>query len=77
MIVSGVLFATIFTLFVVPVFYGAFARRSHSAGSVDRAIARLQQSGHVYEKDGALWFRSTDYGDEKDRVIVRDNGQKT
>jgi len=55
-----------------------FSERSlTSNGSVDRAIARLQQSGHVYEKDGALWFRSTDYGDEKDRVIVRDNGQKT
>ncbi len=33
--------------------------------------------GHRYEKDGALWFRSTDYGDEKDRVLVRDNGQTT
>ncbi|MHB8346648.1 MAG: arginine--tRNA ligase [Acidiferrobacterales bacterium] len=44
---------------------------------VDKAIGRLKDSGHVYEKDGALWFRSTDYGDEKDRVIVRENGQKT
>ena len=46
-------------------------------GLVDRAIERLKTSGHVYEKEGALWFRSTDYGDEKDRVIVRENGQKT
>ena len=46
-------------------------------GAVDRVIARLEHSGHTYEKDGALWFRSTDYGDEKDRVIVRENGQKT
>ena len=46
-------------------------------GLVDRAIERLKGSGHVYEKDGALWFRSTDFGDEKDRVIVRENGQKT
>ena len=46
-------------------------------GAADRAIERLQKSGHVYERDGALWFRSTDYGDEKDRVVVRDNGQKT
>jgi arginyl-tRNA synthetase len=46
-------------------------------GAADRAIERLKKSGHVYEKDGALWFRSTDYGDEKDRVVVRDNGQKT
>ncbi len=47
------------------------------SGAVDRTIARLRESGHVYEKDHALWFRSTDYGDEKDRVIVRENGQKT
>lgn len=46
-------------------------------GAADRAIMRLKQSGHVYEKDGALWFRSIDYGDEKDRVVVRENGQKT
>ncbi len=45
--------------------------------SVQRCMERLKKSGHVYEKDGALWFRSTDYGDEKDRVIVRDNGQAT
>ncbi len=47
------------------------------SGAVDRAIERLRNSGHLYAKDGALWFRSTDYGDEKDRVVVRDNGQKT
>jgi len=46
-------------------------------GLVDRAIERLKHSAHVYEKEGALWFRSTDYGDEKDRVIVRENGHKT
>ncbi|MEW6330119.1 MAG: arginine--tRNA ligase [Pseudomonadota bacterium] len=46
-------------------------------GAANRAIERLKKSGHAYEKDGALWFRSTDYGDEKDRVLVRDNGQKT
>ena len=47
------------------------------SGKVERAIERLKQSGHVYQKAGALWFRSTDYGDEKDRVVVRENGQKT
>jgi arginyl-tRNA synthetase len=47
------------------------------SGAVNRAIERLRHSGHVYEQDGALWFRSTDYGDEKDRVLVRDNGQAT
>jgi len=46
-------------------------------GAADRVVERLKQSGHAYEKDGALWFRSTDYGDEKDRVLVRENGQKT
>jgi arginyl-tRNA synthetase len=45
--------------------------------AVQRAIERLKASGHTYERDGALWFRSTDYGDGKDRVIVRDNGQTT
>ncbi len=44
---------------------------------VNNCIKRLQDSGHVYEKDKALWFRSSEYGDEKDRVVVRDNGQKT
>ena len=46
-------------------------------GLVDAAIGRLQDNGHVYEQDGALWFRSTDFGDEKDRVVRRDNGQTT
>jgi arginyl-tRNA synthetase len=46
-------------------------------GAAERAIERLKKSGHVYEKEGALWFRSSDYGDEKDRVVVRENGQKT
>ena len=47
------------------------------SGKVKQCIDRLQHSGHVYEKGGALWFRSTDFGDEKDRVVVRDNGQAT
>jgi len=46
-------------------------------GKVERTIERLKASGHTYEKGGAVWFRSTDYGDEKDRVIVRDNGLTT
>ncbi len=55
-----------------------FSERSLvESGAVDRAIERLRQSGHLYEKEGALWFRSTDFGDEKDRVVVRENGQKT
>jgi arginyl-tRNA synthetase len=47
------------------------------SGAVTRALERLKASGHAYEQGGALWFRATDYGDEKDRVLVRDNGQTT
>ncbi len=55
-----------------------FSERSLTGnGSVQTAIERLKASGHVYEKGGALWFRSTDFGDEKDRVVVRENGQTT
>jgi arginyl-tRNA synthetase len=46
-------------------------------GAVDRALETLMKTGHAYRKDGALWFKSTDFGDEKDRVMVRDNGAKT
>ena len=48
-----------------------------TAGAVDTALQRLTKNGYVYEKDGALWFRSSDFGDEKDRVVRRDNGQIT
>jgi arginyl-tRNA synthetase len=55
-----------------------FSERSLSdSGAIDRSIETLKKSGHAYLKDGALWFKSTDFGDEKDRVIVRDNGMKT
>ena len=46
-------------------------------GVIDAALEKLQAADKIYEKGGALWFRSTDYGDEKDRVVVRDNGLKT
>jgi arginyl-tRNA synthetase len=46
-------------------------------GAIDRALDRLRKQDHVYEKDGALWFRATTFGDEKDRVVVRENGVKT
>ncbi|MBA2756976.1 MAG: arginine--tRNA ligase [Chloroflexi bacterium] len=51
--------------------------RLHEEGWVDRAIERLRAGGHVYEQDGALWFRSTDFGDDKDRVIHRSDGRPT
>jgi arginyl-tRNA synthetase len=44
---------------------------------IDDALAVLKERGMLYEKEGATWFRATDYGDEKDRVVVRDNGKKT
>ncbi|CAG1771252.1 arginyl-tRNA synthetase [uncultured bacterium] len=46
-------------------------------GSVEKALAKLQATGYLYEKDGATWFASSQLGDEKDRVVVRDNGQYT
>ncbi len=49
----------------------------HDSGQVARAVAQLESAGHTYIKDGALWFRSTTFGDEKDRVIRRENGLLT
>ena len=46
-------------------------------GDIERVVERLRARGHVYERDGALWFRSTAFGDQKDRVIVRENGEST
>ncbi|NOQ63306.1 MAG: arginine--tRNA ligase [Methyloprofundus sp.] len=46
-------------------------------GSIDKALERLRESGHLYEKEGATWFASSKLGDEKDRVVVRENGQST
>jgi arginyl-tRNA synthetase len=55
-----------------------FSERSLATdGAIDRALERLRANGVVYEKDGAEWFRATDFGDEKDRVVVRENGLKT
>lgn len=45
--------------------------------SVEKALAKLKASGHLYDKDGALWFASSTLGDEKDRVVKRENGQYT
>jgi arginyl-tRNA synthetase len=46
-------------------------------GSVERAIEQARESGHVFEQDGAMWLRTTDFGDDRDRVLVRSNGQPT
>ncbi len=52
-------------------------RELAQSGKVDDALADLRKSGRVYEKDGAQWFKSTDFGDDEDRVVVRANGEKT
>ena len=49
----------------------------HAAGWVERGIARLREAGLMYEDEGALWFRSTAFGDDKDRVVIRSNGRPT
>jgi arginyl-tRNA synthetase len=49
----------------------------HAEGWVERAIERLRAAGHLYEQDRALWFRSTAFGDDKDRVIIRSDGRPT
>ena len=49
----------------------------HEGGWVDRGIERLRERGYLFERDGALWFRATDFGDDKDRVIIRSNGSPT
>jgi arginyl-tRNA synthetase len=55
-----------------------FSERSmYDSGAVDEAIERLREQGHVYDADGAVWLRTTDFGDDKDRVLVRSTGEKT
>jgi len=52
-------------------------RALEKGGAIGRALARLERESRLYVKDGATWFRATEFGDEKDRVVVRENGQKT
>ncbi len=55
-----------------------FSERSlTSSGDVSRALEQLEAKGYLYEEEGNLWFRSTDFGDDKDRVVKRANGQTT
>jgi arginyl-tRNA synthetase len=49
----------------------------HNEGWVEKGIVQLKAADKMYEQDGALWFRSTDYGDDKDRVVIRGNGEPT
>lgn len=52
-------------------------RTLHESGAVDRGFAKLREQGHVFELDGATWLRTTDYGDDKDRVLVKADGELT
>lgn len=49
----------------------------HDGGAVERAVDRLREQGHVFDSDGAVWLRTTDFGDDKDRVLIRANGEPT
>jgi len=52
-------------------------RTLHETGALEKAVARLREQGHVYETDGAVWLRTTDFGDDKDRVLVKSDGEPT
>ncbi len=49
----------------------------HDRGELEAALARLREVGHVFEADGAVWLRTTDFGDDRDRVLVRSTGEMT
>ncbi|PZR52060.1 arginine--tRNA ligase [Xylanimonas oleitrophica] len=52
-------------------------RTLHESGAVGKAVERLREQGHVYDQDGAVWLRTTDFTDDKDRVMIRANGEPT
>ena len=55
-----------------------FSERSlHSGDGIDKALATLKSQGHTYEDEGAIWLRTTDFGDDKDRVLVKSGGELT
>lgn len=55
-----------------------FSEKSlHDSGAIEKAIDRLREQGHVFEQDGAIWLRTTDFGDDKDRVLVKADGDIT
>jgi len=49
----------------------------HEGGAVADAVARLREQGHIFDQEGAVWLRTTDFGDDKDRVLIRANGEPT
>ena len=54
-----------------------FSERTLHPDAIRAAVEKLKANGNIYEKDGALWLKSTAYGDDKDRVVIRDNGVPT
>jgi arginyl-tRNA synthetase len=55
-----------------------FSEKSlHDSGAVEKAVERLREQGHVFDKDGAVWLRTTDFGDDKDRVLIKADGDTT
>jgi arginyl-tRNA synthetase len=55
-----------------------FSERSlHESGAVDHGMQKLREQGHVFESEGAVWLRTTDFGDDKDRVLLKENGELT
>ena len=52
-------------------------REMRESGAIERTIERLRAAGHAYESEGAVWFRAAAFGDEKDRVLIRENGEPT
>jgi arginyl-tRNA synthetase len=52
-------------------------RTLHESGALEKAVGRLREQGHVFEADGAVWLRTTDFGDDKDRVLVKADGEPT
>ncbi len=64
------LFGTIFDVW--------YSERSlHESGAVERGMARLREQGHVFEHEGAIWLRTSDFGDDKDRVLIKADGEMT
>ena len=55
-----------------------FSERSlHESGAVEHGMDKLREQGYVFEQDGAVWLRTTDFGDDKDRVLIKENGELT
>jgi arginyl-tRNA synthetase len=54
-----------------------FSERALHEGKIEEAVKSLREKGHVYDKEGAIWFKSTEFGDDKDRVVIKSDGSPT